>query len=947
MTNPASVQGIGRLMHQPQFVYRESRTARAAARYYRPIIYGLTTAIILLTIWRYLNQTSLVVITALVFMWLFYTLTFIGRLKMSRQVERKFYHPAVQLMRGQLSLWGLTGIIGILELYGLTDHNLWILYVLATLIISEHNKTRTVLLTLLEVAVLYFLVSYLGWSIFNHHFSGLLDFSLEHQGWLIHTLGIWLVTFVFHYLVRNIHGRDRAFGQHQKWLNVVAEQWSTAEQPAEQRQALLNCAQDLTGAHVDLWWPSVPRNLLVSCSGKPPDKIVQYAANSHQPLLLIRDQHTRLSLSNVEIQCQPDLPDPARMLVPVSRLDDNTFVGMLDLRFSKKQPDEYTWEQMLVRVIDLSDYMRFLMINNQHNELLRWENRLIGRLGKSLDIENVINQILSDVVEEFGFDLATVSLVDPNEKIIRCEKGLNANWVTNCCHSLFSNDVQALVVREKRIIQNNGELTPYLDRRIWSRHNHRCLARVWVPILGKDVEFPLGTIEAGFRHKNRRTVPQHLVSLLAHYAEYAGTALANAFAHNRQLELSSALQNLHDASQEIQRGIAFYEPHQMVRLIGKQAEEQLGADLVVIYTLTGGKHNLRVAYMTPQGLRGRGRLRVSLTHGILHELYQNNENYFSGNARFDGLLVNLDKSGRLDKKRRTFTQRQNIKSFAGIRLVGKHGNLLGFLCLNYRRRQDFYPEKRQIIELFARQAAVALEETNNHRSARTIAIAQERQNIAAELHHTISQNLFSLNMYARSALQVAENKDLAGVGRNLDNMYKIITQSQNLVGEMLSNLNEQPQKDVDFVNDFLKHQQFLKNRFGLSVVFEPVVKGSVPQLVQFYLLRIVHEALNNVLRHARTKEAVVRYLVDQSGYIMLSITDDGRGFDVQAARRDGSNGLNAMDFFASRLNTQINIFSDEESGTCIIVHVAPPETGELIWEWPPEQAVADIGLYGS
>ena len=65
---------------------------------------------------------------------------------------------------------------------------------------------------------------------------------LPRTSYVIQVLWIWLLTFVLHYLMRNIQARQEAFSQHVKWQAVLASQLENDDKPAVQRQSVLNAA---------------------------------------------------------------------------------------------------------------------------------------------------------------------------------------------------------------------------------------------------------------------------------------------------------------------------------------------------------------------------------------------------------------------------------------------------------------------------------------------------------------------------------------------------------------------------------------------------------------------------------------------------------------------------------------------------------------------------------
>jgi len=85
------------------------------------------------------------------------------------------------------------------------------------------------------------------------------------------------------------------------------------------------------------------------------------------------------------------------------------------------------------------------------------------------------------------------------------------------------------------------------------------------------------------------------------------------------------------------------------------------------------------------------------------------------------------------------------------------------------------------------------------------------------------------------------------------------------------------------------------------------------------LLRILHEALTNAIRHGAAGRVLVRLSAGQDG-LVLSIADDGCGFDVGSAITPGGGlGLTSMSERAELLGGALSILSTPATGTTVEV----------------------------
>jgi two-component system sensor histidine kinase UhpB len=96
--------------------------------------------------------------------------------------------------------------------------------------------------------------------------------------------------------------------------------------------------------------------------------------------------------------------------------------------------------------------------------------------------------------------------------------------------------------------------------------------------------------------------------------------------------------------------------------------------------------------------------------------------------------------------------------------------------------------------------------------------------------------------------------------------------------------------------------------------------------------RVVQEALTNVIRHAQAHLVEVE-LCEANGTLQLVVRDDGRGFDVPAARKraivGGSQGLLSMQERATLAGGDLQIDSIPGGGTCVHGHLPLSAKGQV------------------
>jgi len=187
-------------------------------------------------------------------------------------------------------------------------------------------------------------------------------------------------------------------------------------------------------------------------------------------------------------------------------------------------------------------------------------------------------------------------------------------------------------------------------------------------------------------------------------------------------------------------------------------------------------------------------------------------------------------------------------------------------------------------ELERQRTAEALAQANARLrllSARLVdAQERERTLVARELHDGLGQVLTGIVIH----LHAAARSDTPGQQRCNERALDLAQQAIRQVKSMSFQLRPPQLELLGFVAAL---QATLERQLEASGVRGSLrVRGTDPrraQPAQAVALHVLQEALTNVLRHAAARNVVVRLRFAPEGRFVLTLGDDGRGFDVKAA----------------------------------------------------------------
>jgi signal transduction histidine kinase len=207
----------------------------------------------------------------------------------------------------------------------------------------------------------------------------------------------------------------------------------------------------------------------------------------------------------------------------------------------------------------------------------------------------------------------------------------------------------------------------------------------------------------------------------------------------------------------------------------------------------------------------------------------------------------------------------------------------------------------------------------------------ERNRLARELHDSIKQQLFSIQMSVAAAEQrLAE--DLAGARAALADARQRVAEAMVEMNSLLLQLSPAPLEKVGLAEAIREQCEALGLRTGAAVacqVGELPPDEWLPTGSAESLFRITQEALSNVARHARAHQvAVTLAWARNREQLELTIRDDGSGFDPRQAA--AGTGLVSMRDRAASLGGQFALESSPGQGTelRVAIDVQPQEVDE-------------------
>ncbi|HTB16654.1 MAG TPA: sensor histidine kinase [Bryobacteraceae bacterium] len=221
-------------------------------------------------------------------------------------------------------------------------------------------------------------------------------------------------------------------------------------------------------------------------------------------------------------------------------------------------------------------------------------------------------------------------------------------------------------------------------------------------------------------------------------------------------------------------------------------------------------------------------------------------------------------------------------------------------------------------------------------SARLVrAQEEERRALSRELHDEVAQAFSAVLMEAENLLDLEPGPD---VRTHLDSIRGVAEKGMNEIRNMALLLRPSMLDDFGLLPALEWQAREIGKRTGLRVQVVSEMLGELPEEHKTCVYRVVQEALNNCAQHAQASavQVLVRH---EAGQILVTVQDDGSGFDPGRVR---GLGLLGMEERARHLGGTFQIDSSPGRGT--LLRVTLPRRDVVTRE--PESAAADVAWNG-
>ncbi|WP_432039612.1 GAF domain-containing protein [Streptomyces cucumeris] len=523
-------------------------------------------------------------------------------------------------------------------------------------------------------------------------------------------------------------------------------------------------------------------------------------------------------------------------------------------------------------------------------------------VGRELDLEQVLRRIVESAVALTDAEYGALGVVDRHRLSQFLPVGISEDLVHRIGPLPSGHGLLGELIRHPQPLRLT-DLSEHPASHGFPEHHPPMRSFLGVPIRVRDEVF--GNLYLTEKRGGAQFDPDD-EAVLTTLSVAAGVAIDNARLYHESRRREQWLEALGVITRTLLAGTP---ANQVLSLIARLALQVALADSAAVLLPVAGTDSLKVEVAEGHDAERIGGLVVP-ADGSLAGLA----------ARTGRPAVATDV--RVDARARAWPlpdQESEFGPLVAVPLVANERSSGSLRLCRLAGRPPFDDNEVELLSGFAAQAALALELARHRAESEHMALLQDRDRIARDLHDLAIQRLFATGLTLQSTGRLIERPEAAErVGRAVDDLDETIKIIRSTIFALRTVGNEDGEP-ATLRRRLVKAVRAASDALGFapSLLMDGPVDTDVPDDHGDQLLAVLAEALSNTVRHSRAQRVDVRLTVENAGGITLMVTDNGVGLGGATP----SGGLVNMRSRAALLGGALRIEEPDAGGTRLIWRV--------------------------
>ena len=532
--------------------------------------------------------------------------------------------------------------------------------------------------------------------------------------------------------------------------------------------------------------------------------------------------------------------------------------------------------------------------------------RTIGELGRHftsiLDPSELLSNIGELGAKSLGYEMTAIGIVEADELVFRPEA--NPNMDSPVRRSLVDGDrnqgITGLVASTGRPV-----IVPDVKREPRYIPLGNARSSVTVPISAGG--HALGVLHSASSHANAFDDADQVV--LQALAQEVGIAIENARLFEVERRRNERMAAINAVALNVSSVLTLGEllPH-----VAELVKETFGYHTVSVFLIDEESEEvvLQAVDSSDRELPVRGtRMKVN-TEGIVGHVAGTGLPWIANDVTKDPYYTTLSVKA--------------PETRSELAMPIKQGDLVvGVLDFHAAVPNAFGESDMLVAQTLANQLAVAIENARIFDEARDLAILEERNRMAREIHDTLAQGFTGIVIQLEAGEQAME-RDPVEIGIHVAQAKKLarecLAEARRSVWNLLPEALEENPLDVIVASEVERFNETVDSSASFRLLG---ARRQLPAVVQAAMMRICQESLTNIRKYAEasTVNVTLDFALDA---VALTVEDDGVGFDPERVRIEegrGGFGLTGMRQRARLLRGDVEIDSAPSQGTRVAARI--------------------------
>jgi signal transduction histidine kinase len=265
------------------------------------------------------------------------------------------------------------------------------------------------------------------------------------------------------------------------------------------------------------------------------------------------------------------------------------------------------------------------------------------------------------------------------------------------------------------------------------------------------------------------------------------------------------------------------------------------------------------------------------------------------------------------------------RSWLGVPIM-TGDTVTGILSVQNLDEENAFDESDvRLLQTFAASMSIALENARLYEQARNLAVLEERQRLARELHDSVTQSLYGISLYAQAAAGKITATQFEQAQQYIEDIQNTSQESLADMRLLIYELKPPVLEKEGLVAALQGRLNSVENRANIKSSIESDLTDRLAPDIEDGLYQIAREALNNIIKHAHATNVSI-ILARKPDSVSMEIFDDGVGFALENIPRNGCLGLTNMQEHAKSQGWNLKIETSPGNGTRVRVEIKQNET---------------------